>query len=146
MARYGVQIFDEKGHLQATLTENEVSIVHYTLFYPKGSGKQRDMKFLSERVKNYPGYKVSGGVNIAGSSTWTWDGGTNGFEVVAQQPVSMGNEWYAISAIAEESSTPLIRPWTMPGSTCLYDSGTQKFICRAENKYLAGLYITVGGN
>lgn len=144
MADYGVQVFDGQGRLQATLTEREISVVHYTLFYPKGSGVPRDMRFLGERVREYPGYKATGGTHIGGPSTWTWDSGSNGFEVNPQQPVVMGEEWYAISAIAEESRSPFIRPWTMPGAVCLYDRSSHKFICRAENPYLSGLHITVG--
>lgn len=144
MAEYGIQVFDENGRLQATLTEREMSIVHYTLYYPKGSGRPRDMRFLSARVREYPGYKATGSTNISAPDTITWDGGSNGFEVQPQQSVVMGEEWYAMSAVADASSNPLIRAWTMPGSTCLYDRSSNKFICRAENRYISGLLITVG--
>lgn len=144
MTQYGVQVFDEQGKLQATLTEREMSIVHYTLFYPKGTGNPRDMKFLAARVREYPSYQSVGGGPIDGASRWTWDSGSNGYEVNPQQPVVMGEEWYAISAVAESTSNPLIRPWTMPGSACIYDRASNKFICRAENAYISGLLITVG--
>lgn len=141
---YGVQVFDENGRLQATLTEREMNVVHYHLYYPKGTGKQRDMKYLAQLVRQYPGYLASGGVNIEGADTWTWDSGSNGYEVNPQQPVVMGEEWYTMSAVAEESSNPFIRPWTMPGSACIYDKNGNKFICRADNAYISGLLISVG--
>ncbi|QIM63135.1 hypothetical protein A1D29_07500 [Pasteurellaceae bacterium Orientalotternb1] len=144
VAGYGVQVFDENGRLQATLTEREMSVVHYHLYYPKGTGKRRDMKYLAQLVRQYPGYLASGGSNIDGAGTWTWDGGSTGYEVNPQQPVVMGEEWYAMSAVAEASSNPFIRPWSMPGSACIYDKKANKFICRADNAHISGLLITVG--
>lgn len=144
VVEYGVQVFDENGKLQATLTEREMSIVHYTLYYHKGTGNERDVKFLSARVREYPGYKSAGGGSIDGPATWTWDGGSKGFEVNPQQPVILGEEWYAMSSVVESSSKLLIKPWTMPGSMCLYDRGSNKFLCRAENPNISGLLITVG--
>lgn len=143
---YGIATFDYYGNFEILLNENELSIVHYTFFYRKGEGTPRDMKYLSSRISKYPRYLVKKGHNTDDAATWVWQGKSNGFEVIPEESVIMRRSWYAMSAVAESTSNPLIKPWTMPGATCIYDSSSHRFICRAENAHIKGLLITVGGN